>query len=112
VRWLSTSLILGLLWLGSTEANAQEKAPRARQETSKKKGQVTAEDPTVMTVKGKITPVEKDRNLAENIGHGIRTGVVGAARGVANAVGWLLDPKNEIPSDRERQQQAEQKASQ
>jgi hypothetical protein len=61
-------------------------------------------------VEEKATPVEeKDRNFAETIGYGIRRGVVGTARGVVNAIGWLLDPKNEVPSDRERKEQSAQK---
>ena len=104
VRLFYILMIVGLLAIADPVAYAQENAPRARQE-SKKKGRVKADEPTVMTVKGKVTPVE-DRNLAYKIGHGIRTGVVGTARAAVNLVGWFFDPKNEVPSDRERQEQA------
>jgi hypothetical protein len=105
VRWLSLSLILGLLVCVNPVAKAQENTPRPRQE-SKKKGRVKAEEPTVMTVTGKVTPVEKDRNIAQKMGHGIRTGLVGTARAAANVVGWFFDPRNETTSGRDRQKQS------
>jgi hypothetical protein len=108
VRWISTLLIVGLAVISVQSGYAQQDA--------KKKGQVEAAKPTVMNVEGKVipleqkkvTPVEPDRNFGEKLGHGIKTGVVGTARGIAKGIGWLLDPKNEIPSDRERQEQSAQ----
>jgi hypothetical protein len=119
VKRISMSLILGLALISVQSGYAQATAPKPKQESrqdAKKKGRVEAEEPTVMTVKGKVTPleqrkvtqVEEERNFGQKIGYGIRTGVVGTAKGIAKGIGWLLDPKNEIPSERERQEQSAQ----
>lgn len=92
------------------QSTAAKPKPESRQD-AKQKSPVKAESPTVVTVKGKLTeleqrqatPVEPDRNFGQKVGHGIKTGVVGTARGIVKGIGWLLDPKNDLPDSDPKQ---------
>lgn len=88
--------------------------PLAAQERKPQDERVRASEPTVVTVRGKTTPVEtnhgtKDRSLAGRVGGGFKTAAARTWNGVVRATGWLLDVKDDIPSaneGRDRQKQA------
>ena len=80
---------------------------------------VRAKKPTVVTVEGKIDPVEADRDpqrrsLGAKIIGGVQTGAFKAWSGLIDFTGWLLNVDDDIPFkcqrlERSTQQQEKQR---
>lgn len=84
----------------------------AAQQEGDKTDHVHSKQTTVVTVKGKPDVVETERSqqsdsIGGKIGNGLRTGLANTGRAIVGAAGWLLNVKDDIPSDREREKQAE-----
>ncbi len=67
---------------------------------------VRASQPTVVTVEGHADRLKTDgsRSSLAKAAKGIQTGITGTGRAFVTFGGWLLNVKDDIPSERERQQ--------
>jgi hypothetical protein len=78
---------------------------------------IQAKEPTVVTVKGAQSEVALDQeqrskaksNPLKKAVHGIGHGLAVAGSGIVNGIGALLDVEDDIPSERERTQQQQQR---
>jgi hypothetical protein len=77
----------------------------AAQEPEPKNGRVRAKEPTVVTVEGRADQVEPARApQRRSVGRRIGSVFTSTWNGVVSAAGWLLDSKDDIPSERERRE--------
>jgi hypothetical protein len=92
-------------------AGAQENPPAdkpATQQKTTERERVRANDPTVVTVHGTRPEVEQDQSREHpGLGGRIKSGAAAAWNGVVGLTGWLLNTKDDIPSERERTRRKE-----
>jgi hypothetical protein len=77
------------------------------------KERVRAKKPTVVTVEGKLDPVETQRapqnqGLGGKITSGVKTGAAKVWNGLIGFTGWMLNVEDDIPSERERRERGTQ----